>query len=85
MAAPISAQPLDERTLFTFSERVTLPGVAPAGQYLAFDFVSPARRSSFTRNASQTLTAAGRPALLRGVASNDDLGAQNIVLPDSVV
>lgn len=34
-AAPVSAQPLDKRTLFTFSGPVTLPGVTlPAGQYL---------------------------------------------------
>ena len=35
MAAPVSAQPLDKRTLFTFSGPVTLPGITlPAGQYL---------------------------------------------------
>jgi hypothetical protein len=35
MAAPASAQPLDKRTLFTFSAPVALPGVTlPAGQYL---------------------------------------------------
>jgi len=35
MAAPVSAQPLDKRTLFTFSAPITLPGVTlPAGQYL---------------------------------------------------
>lgn len=35
LAAPVSAQPLDKRTLFTFSGPVTLPGVTlPAGQYL---------------------------------------------------
>jgi hypothetical protein len=35
MAAPVSAQPIDKRTLFTFSEPITLPGVTlPAGQYL---------------------------------------------------
>jgi hypothetical protein len=35
MAAPVSAQPLDKRTLFTFSGPVTLPGVTlPAGEYL---------------------------------------------------
>jgi hypothetical protein len=35
MAAPVSAQPLDQRTLFTFSGPVALPGVTlPAGQYL---------------------------------------------------
>jgi hypothetical protein len=35
MAAPVSAQPLDKRTLFTFSGPVALPGVTlPAGQYL---------------------------------------------------
>ena len=34
-AATVSAQPLDKRTLFTFSAPVTLPGVTlPAGQYL---------------------------------------------------
>src|SRR5689334_25382547 len=34
-AAPALAQPLDKRTLFTFSGPVTLPGVTlPAGQYL---------------------------------------------------
>jgi hypothetical protein len=35
VAAPVSAQPLDKRTLFTFSGPVTLPGVTlPAGRYL---------------------------------------------------
>ena len=35
MAAPVSAQPVDKRTLFTFSGPVALPGVTlPAGQYL---------------------------------------------------
>jgi hypothetical protein len=35
MAAPVAAQPLDKRTMFTFSAPVTLPGVTlPAGQYL---------------------------------------------------
>ena len=35
VAAPVSAQPLDKRMLFTFSGPVTLPGVTlPAGQYL---------------------------------------------------
>ena len=35
MAAPVSAQPLDKRTLFTFSGPVALPGVTlPAGHYL---------------------------------------------------
>ena len=35
MAAPVAAQPLDKRTLFTFSAPVALPGVTlPAGQYL---------------------------------------------------
>ena len=35
MAAPVSAQPLDKRTLFTFSGPVALPGIVlPAGQYL---------------------------------------------------
>lgn len=35
LAAPVSAQPPDKRTLFTFSGPVTLPGVTlPAGQYL---------------------------------------------------
>ena len=33
MAAPVSAQPADKRTLFTFSGPVSLPGVTlPAGQ-----------------------------------------------------
>src|SRR6187397_2136648 len=35
LAAPVSAQPLDKRTVFTFSGPVTLPGVTlPAGTYL---------------------------------------------------
>ena len=35
MAAPATAQPLDKRTVFTFSGPITLPGVTlPAGQYL---------------------------------------------------
>lgn len=34
-AAPATAQPLDKRTVFTFSGPITLPGVTlPAGQYL---------------------------------------------------
>ena len=45
MAAPVSAQPLDKRTLFTFSGPVTLPGVTlPAGQYL-FRLADPNRNS----------------------------------------
>ena len=39
MAAPVAAQPADKRTVFTFNQPVTLPGVTlPAGQYL-FRFV----------------------------------------------
>jgi hypothetical protein len=35
MAAPVSAQPVDKRTFFTFSAPVALPGLTlPAGQYL---------------------------------------------------
>jgi hypothetical protein len=35
ISAPASAQPLDQRTLFTFSGPVALPGLTlPAGQYL---------------------------------------------------
>lgn len=35
MAAPVSGQPLDKRTVFTFSGPVTPAGVTlPAGQYL---------------------------------------------------
>jgi hypothetical protein len=35
MAAPATAQPLDKRTVFTFSGPITLPGVTlPSGQYL---------------------------------------------------
>jgi hypothetical protein len=35
MGAPPTAQPLDKRTVFTFSGPITLPGVTlPAGQYL---------------------------------------------------
>lgn len=35
LAAPVSAQPLDKRTLFTISGPITLPGITlPAGQYL---------------------------------------------------
>ena len=35
VAAPVSAQPFDKRTLFTFSGPIALPGVTlPAGQYL---------------------------------------------------
>ena len=35
VAAPVSAQPFDKRTLFTFSGPVALPGVTlPAGRYL---------------------------------------------------
>jgi hypothetical protein len=36
MAAMAAAQPLDKRTLFTFSGPITLPGVTlPAAQYLS--------------------------------------------------
>ena len=35
ISAPVSAQPLDQRALFTFSGPVALPGLTlPAGQYL---------------------------------------------------
>ena len=45
MAAPATAQPLDKRTVFTFSGPITLPGVTlPAGQYL-FRLADPDSRS----------------------------------------
>ena len=45
MAAPATAQPLDKRTVFTFSGPITLPGVTlPAGQYL-FRLADPNSRS----------------------------------------
>jgi hypothetical protein len=56
VAAPVSAQPLDKRTLFTFSRPVTLPGVTlPAGQYL-FRLADPATSSKVV----QVLSADGR-------------------------
>ena len=55
MAAPVSAQPLDKRTLFTFSGPVTLPGVTlPAGRYL-FRLADPNSSS----NVVQVLNAEG--------------------------
>jgi hypothetical protein len=45
VAAPVSAQPFDKRTLFTFSGPVSLPGVTlPAGQYL-FRLANPTSSS----------------------------------------
>jgi hypothetical protein len=55
MAAPVSAQPLDKRTLFTFSAPVTLPGVTlPSGQYL-FRLAAP----DSSANVVQVLNADG--------------------------
>ena len=55
MAAPAAAQPLDKRTLFTFSGPVSLPGVTlPAGQYL-FRVANPDSSASVV----QVLDAAG--------------------------
>ncbi|HEU5257154.1 MAG TPA: hypothetical protein VFU28_14275 [Vicinamibacterales bacterium] len=55
VAAPVSAQPLDKRTLFTFSGPVTLPGVTlPAGQYL-FRLADP----NSSRKVVQVLNADG--------------------------
>jgi hypothetical protein len=57
MAAPVSAQPLDKRTLFTFSGPVALPGVTlPAGQYL-FRLADPDRSSKVVQvlNADGTM------------------------------
>lgn len=54
-AAAASAQPVDKRTLFTFSGSVALPGVTlPAGQYL-FTLANP----SSSRNIVQVLNADG--------------------------
>jgi hypothetical protein len=45
MAAPVFAQPLDKRTLFTFSGPVALPGITlPPGQYL-FRLADPSSSS----------------------------------------
>jgi hypothetical protein len=73
LAAPVSAQPLDKRTLFTFSGPVTLSGVTlPGGQYLfrladpnsssnPFDYVGVRHAGSlFTRNAWRTRATARR-------------------------
>jgi hypothetical protein len=55
MAAPATAQPLDKRTVFTFSGPITLPGVTlPAGQYL-FRLADPNSR----RRVVQVLNADG--------------------------
>jgi hypothetical protein len=49
MAAPATAQPLDKRTVFTFSGPITLPGVTlPAGQYL-FRLADPNSSSKVVR------------------------------------
>ena len=54
-AAPASAQPLDTRTLLTFSGPVALPGVTlPAGQYL-FRLADP----NSSANVVQVLNADG--------------------------
>ena len=53
-AAPVYAQPLDKRTLFTFSGPVSMPGVTlPAGTYL-FRVVDP-----INRNVVQVMNAEG--------------------------
>lgn len=55
MAAPVAAQPLDKRTLFTFSGPVALPGVTlPPGQYM-FRLINP----SSSLNVVQVLNADG--------------------------
>ena len=55
MATPSSAQPLDKRTLFTFSGPVSMPGVTlPAGKYL-FRLANP----DSGRNVVQVLNAEG--------------------------
>ena len=55
VAAPVCAEPLDKRTLFTFSGPVSLPGVTlPAGQYL-FRLADPNSSS----NVVQVLNADG--------------------------
>jgi hypothetical protein len=55
MATPSTAQPLDKRTLFTFSGPVSMPGVTlPSGQYL-FRLANP----ESGRNVVQVLTADG--------------------------
>jgi hypothetical protein len=55
MAAPATAQPLDKRTVFTFSGPITLPGVTlPAGQYL-FRLADP----NSSRKVVQVLNADG--------------------------
>jgi hypothetical protein len=58
-AAPATAQPLDKRTLFTFSGPITLPGLTlPAGQYL-FRLADPSRSA----NVVQVLSADGTTPL----------------------
>ena len=55
MATPSTAQPLDKRTLFTFSGPVSMPGVTlPAGKYL-FRLANP----DSGRNVVQVLNAEG--------------------------
>lgn len=55
MATPSTAQPLDKRTLFTFSGPVSMPGVTlPAGKYL-FRLANP----DTGRNVVQVLNAEG--------------------------
>ena len=55
MATPSTAQPLDKRTLFTFSGPVSMPGVTlPSGQYL-FRLANP----ESGRNVVQVLNADG--------------------------
>jgi hypothetical protein len=65
MAAPVSAQPLDKRTLFTFSGPVTLPGVTLSTWWALRHGVS-----SFTPRGSQT-PAALRKRVPTGVVCND--------------
>jgi len=49
MTTPVYAQPLDTRTVFTFSGPVTLPGVTlPSGQYL-FRLAEPNSSSKVVR------------------------------------
>jgi hypothetical protein len=72
-AATVSAQPLDKRTLFTFSGPVTLPGVTlPAGQYL-FRLADPDTSSKvvpvLTTQAQTTTTEQTNTADLSRVAS----------------
>jgi LPXTG-motif cell wall-anchored protein len=73
MAAPVSAQPIDKRTFFTFSAPVALPGLTlPAGQYL-FRLADP----NTSAKVVQVLSADGSKAAGQGSTPTSQASASS--------